>query len=58
MFKEAEGRNGGGGCDAVRLYTGTTSSIYSLRLRDKGPVYRGLIQVISRQVLSMEVNMI
>ena len=48
VFKEAEGRNRRGGCDAVRLYAGTTSSIYSVRLRDKGPDYRGFVQVVIR----------
>jgi len=53
VFKEAEGRNRRGGCDAVRLYTGTTSSIYSVRLRDKGPDYRGFVQLPTVEGLNM-----
>jgi len=45
VFKEAEGRSKRAGCDAVRLYTGTTTSIFSVRLRDKGPDYRGFVQL-------------
>ena len=58
VFKEAEGRIRSGGCDAVRLYMGTTSNIYSVRFRDEGPDYRGLIQVVNMQVLRIVVNMI
>ena len=32
-------------CEAVRLYTGTSAQIFSVRLRDKGPDYRGFVQV-------------
>jgi len=53
VFKEAEGRNRKAGCDAVRLYTGTTSNIYSVRLRDKGPDYRGFVQLPTVEGLSL-----
>ena len=33
-------------CEAVRLYTGTSAQIFSVRLRDKGPDYRGFVQVL------------
>merc|ERR1719319_518221 len=46
VFKEAEGRGGKRpGCEAVKLYTGTTAQIFSVRLRDKGPDYRGFVQL-------------
>ena len=35
VFKEAEGRTRRAGCDAVRLYTGDNTSIFSVRLREK-----------------------
>ena len=45
VFKEADSRLKKAGCDAVRLYTGDGSSVYSVRLRDKGPDYRGFVQL-------------
>ena len=30
----------------MRLYTGTSAQIFSVRLRDKGPDYRGFVQVL------------
>lgn len=46
VFKEGEGRGGRkGGCDAVRLYTGCGAQLFSVRLRDKGPDYRGFVQL-------------
>jgi len=53
VFKEAEGKNKKTGCDAVRLYTGTTTSIFSVRLREKGPDYRGFVQVPSVEGLNL-----
>ena len=31
VFKESDGKNKRSGCDAVRLYTGDNTSIYSVR---------------------------
>jgi len=46
VFKEAEQKNNKKfGCEAVRLYTGTSAQIFSVRLRDKGPDYRGFVQL-------------
>ena len=45
VFKEAESRQKKAGCDAVRLYTGDGTSVYSVRLRDKGPDYRGFVRL-------------
>jgi len=46
VFKEAEHKNNKKfGCEAVRLYTGTSAQIFSVRLRDKGPDYRGFVQL-------------
>jgi len=53
VFKEAEGRSRRAGCDAVRLYTGTTTSIFSVRLRDKGPDYRGFVQLPTVEGLTL-----
>ena len=45
VFKEADRSTKRSLCDAVRLYTGDTNSIYSVRLKDKGPDYRGFVQL-------------
>ena len=50
VFKEAEGRRSRPGCDAVRLYTGDVNSIYSVRLRDKGPDYRGFVRLTTSDI--------
>merc|ERR1719244_2097639 len=39
--------------DCVKLYTGTTASIYSVRLRDRGPDYRGFVQLPTVEGLSL-----
>ncbi|XP_014678533.1 PREDICTED: LOW QUALITY PROTEIN: uncharacterized protein C2orf42-like, partial [Priapulus caudatus] len=33
------------GLDAVRIVTGSNTQVYSVRLRDKGPDYRGFVQL-------------
>ena len=49
VFKEAESRQKKAGCDAVRLYTGDGSSVFSVRLREKGPDYRGFVQLAAAE---------
>jgi len=44
VFKEA-GENKKKTTDACKLYTGTSVQIFSVRLRDKGPDYRGFVQL-------------
>lgn len=56
VFKEAEGRTRRAGCDAVRLYTGDNTSIFSVRLREKGPDYRGFVQLATLDGLSVGEN--
>ena len=59
VFKETErSSKRGAGCDAVRLYTGTASTIYSVRLRDKGPDYRGFVKLSTSEMPSMASSII
>ncbi|XP_052828845.1 uncharacterized protein C2orf42 isoform X2 [Octopus bimaculoides] len=44
VFKEKE-RKRGHSADAVRIITGSTMQVFSVRLRDRGPDYRGFVQL-------------
>ena len=43
VFKEREKKKGHS-ADAVKILTGSTSQLFSVRLRDRGPDYRGFVQ--------------
>ncbi|KAK6185066.1 hypothetical protein SNE40_007386 [Patella caerulea] len=44
VFKEKE-RKKGHSADAVKIITGSTVQVFSVRLRDRGPDYRGFVQL-------------
>ena len=44
IFKEREKKRGHS-CDSVRVITGSTVQVFSVRLRDRGPDYRGFVQL-------------
>ncbi|KAK2163766.1 hypothetical protein LSH36_74g02076 [Paralvinella palmiformis] len=44
VFKEREKKRGHS-ADAVKIVTGSTVQVYSVRLRDRGPDYRGFVQL-------------
>ncbi|KAH3856108.1 uncharacterized protein C2orf42-like [Dreissena polymorpha] len=44
VFKEKEKKKGGT-IDAVKIVTGSTVQVFSVRLRDRGPDYRGFVQL-------------
>lgn len=44
VFKEKEKKRGHS-ADAVKIITGSTVQVFSVRLRDRGPDYRGFIQL-------------
>ncbi|CAL1543697.1 unnamed protein product [Lymnaea stagnalis] len=44
VFKERE-RKKGHSAESVKIITGSTSQLYSVRLRDRGPDYRGFVQL-------------
>lgn len=44
VFKEKE-RKRGHSADAVKIITGSTVQVFSVRLRDRGPDYRGFVQL-------------
>ncbi|XP_041370931.1 uncharacterized protein C2orf42-like isoform X2 [Gigantopelta aegis] len=44
VFKERE-RKRGHSADAVKIITGSTVQVFSVRLRDRGPDYRGFVQL-------------
>ena len=44
VFKDKEKKRGHS-ADAVRIITGSTVQVYSVRLRDRGPDYRGFVQL-------------
>lgn len=44
VFKEKE-RKRGHSADAVKIITGSTEQVFSVRLRDRGPDYRGFVQL-------------
>ncbi|KAJ1525258.1 hypothetical protein ONE63_010082 [Megalurothrips usitatus] len=46
VFKEA-GEKRKFSTDACRLYTGSNTQIFSVRVRDKGPDYRGFVQLLT-----------
>lgn len=44
IFKEKESKKGHS-ADAVKIVTGSTVQVFSVRLRDRGPDYRGFVQL-------------
>ena len=44
MFKEKEKKRGHS-ADSVKIITGSNIKVYSVRLRDRGPDYRGFVQL-------------
>ncbi|XP_063435138.1 uncharacterized protein C2orf42-like isoform X1 [Mytilus trossulus] len=44
VFKEKEKKRGHS-ADAVKIITGSTGQVFSVRLRDRGPDYRGFVQL-------------
>ena len=44
IFKEKDKRRGHS-ADAVKIITGSTVQVFSVRLRDRGPDYRGFVQL-------------
>ena len=44
IFKEKE-RKRGHSADAVKIITGSTEQVFSVRLRDRGPDYRGFVRL-------------
>ncbi|KAK0070069.1 hypothetical protein Bpfe_000052 [Biomphalaria pfeifferi] len=44
VFKERE-RKKGHSAESVKIITGSTTQLYSVRLRDRGPDYRGFVQL-------------
>nr|KAG5705163.1 hypothetical protein BaRGS_030880 [Batillaria attramentaria] len=44
IFKEKESKRGHS-ADAVKIVTGSTVQVFSVRLRDRGPDYRGFVQL-------------
>ncbi|WAR22522.1 CB042-like protein [Mya arenaria] len=44
VFKEKEKKKGNS-IDAVKIVTGSTVQVFSVRLRDRGPDYRGFVQL-------------
>ncbi|XP_070541568.1 uncharacterized protein C2orf42-like isoform X3 [Ptychodera flava] len=44
VFKDRQ-RRGGHSADAVKIITGSTVQVFSVRLRDRGPDYRGFVQL-------------
>ncbi|KAL4232424.1 hypothetical protein ACF0H5_009991 [Mactra antiquata] len=44
VFKEKEKKKSSS-CDAVKIVTGSTVQVFSVRLRDRGPDYRGFVQL-------------
>lgn len=45
IFKERSERKKNGSPDAVKIITGSSAQIYSVRVRDRGPDYRGFVQL-------------
>ncbi|XP_077992498.1 uncharacterized protein C2orf42-like [Glandiceps talaboti] len=44
VFKDKQ-RRGGHSAEAVKIITGSTVQVFSVRLRDRGPDYRGFVQL-------------
>ncbi|XP_002735818.1 uncharacterized protein C2orf42-like [Saccoglossus kowalevskii] len=44
VFKDRQ-RRGGHSAEAVKIITGSTVQVFSVRLRDRGPDYRGFVQL-------------
>nr|XP_054766503.1 uncharacterized protein C2orf42-like isoform X1 [Lytechinus pictus] len=40
-----KGRKGNQSADAIRIITGSSAMVYSVRLRDRGPDYRGFVEL-------------
>jgi len=45
VFKERDIKKKGNGIEAVKIVTGSTVQVFSVRLRDRGPDYRGFVQL-------------
>ncbi|XP_023213638.1 uncharacterized protein C2orf42 homolog [Centruroides sculpturatus] len=64
VFKETSDRRKNSSSDAVKIITGSTAQVYSVRIRDRGPEYRGFVQLPILQELdslqdqSMEASLI
>lgn len=44
MVFRGQGRKAGHSADAVEIITGSTAQVFSVRLRDRGPDYRGFVE--------------
>ncbi|XP_071947716.1 uncharacterized protein C2orf42 homolog [Antedon mediterranea] len=52
MTLKGSGRKSGHSADAVKVITGSTVQVFSVRLRDRGPDYRGFVQLPLKQELA------
>ncbi|XP_033106752.1 uncharacterized protein C2orf42-like [Anneissia japonica] len=52
MVLKGNGRKSGHSADAVKVITGSTVQVFSVRLRDRGPDYRGFVQLPLKQELA------
>ncbi|XP_074641628.1 uncharacterized protein C2orf42-like [Tubulanus polymorphus] len=45
IFKDRDSKKKGHSAEAVKIVTGSTVQVFSVRLRDRGPDYRGFVQL-------------
>eukprot|EP00057_Strongylocentrotus_purpuratus_P035157 XP_797929.3 PREDICTED: uncharacterized protein C2orf42 [Strongylocentrotus purpuratus] len=52
MVLRGKGRKGNQSADAIRIITGSSAMVYSVRLRDRGPDYRGFVELpLSEEII-------
>ncbi|XP_038070953.1 LOW QUALITY PROTEIN: uncharacterized protein C2orf42-like [Patiria miniata] len=54
MVLRGAGRKKGHSADAVKIITGSTVQVYSVRLRDRGPDYRGFVELPLHPLMDLQ----